>query len=189
MTQPTIEGAKHGKPMMCFFSDGTDWYAALIDGSGHLQVDVVSSGLPSGAATETTLDAIKTAVEIIDGFADADNVLFGFNDRYVETSESLNPSAGTVQQDFTAVPAGEVWIIQAVTFLNNTTAQRTTFRVRTSGGSEIPFYENTPAAAGTYQCWNGEIVLKESDYIRFHLYNVVAGDDLYFRAWGYKMKV
>lgn len=38
---------------------------ATIDGN-ELQVDVVSSALPSGAATETTLDAIKTAVELID---------------------------------------------------------------------------------------------------------------------------
>lgn len=36
-----------------------------ISGS-EMQVDVVTSALPSGAATETTLDAIKTAVELID---------------------------------------------------------------------------------------------------------------------------
>lgn len=36
------------------------------DASGDLQVDVLSSALPTGAATETTLAAVQTAVEIID---------------------------------------------------------------------------------------------------------------------------
>ena len=36
-----------------------------ISGS-EMQVDVVTSALPTGAATETTLDAVKTAVELID---------------------------------------------------------------------------------------------------------------------------
>lgn len=39
---------------------------ALVDGSGHLQIDVLSSDLPTGAATELTLDAVKTAAEAID---------------------------------------------------------------------------------------------------------------------------
>lgn len=38
----------------------------LADTDGHLQADVLSSALPTGAATETTVDAIKTAVELID---------------------------------------------------------------------------------------------------------------------------
>lgn len=38
---------------------------ALVDGSGHLQIDVLSSALPTGAATELTLDAVKTAAEVL----------------------------------------------------------------------------------------------------------------------------
>ncbi len=63
MTQPKIEGVGHGKPVMPFGSDGTDWYAFLIDTLGHLQVDVISAALGSGAATETTLALIKGYVD------------------------------------------------------------------------------------------------------------------------------
>lgn len=47
-------------------TDGTNARALKTDSSGELQIDVLSSALPSGAATETTLDAVKTSVETID---------------------------------------------------------------------------------------------------------------------------
>lgn len=49
-----------------FGSDGAVNRALKTDASGELQIDVLSSALPSGAATETTLNAVKTSVEIID---------------------------------------------------------------------------------------------------------------------------
>lgn len=42
--------------------DGTVWIKALIDADGHLQVDAVSSGLPTGAATEATLAELSARV-------------------------------------------------------------------------------------------------------------------------------
>jgi exonuclease VII small subunit len=58
MTQPKIEGVGHGIPRMLFASDGSDWYAILVDSDGHVKVDVVSAALPTGAATETTLASL-----------------------------------------------------------------------------------------------------------------------------------
>lgn len=43
-----------------------DYQPFITDASGRLHVNVGTSALPSGAATETTLDAVKTAVELID---------------------------------------------------------------------------------------------------------------------------
>jgi len=62
MTQPKIEGVGHGIPVMPFFSDGADWIAALIDGDGHLQVDIISSALAADAATETTLAEVSARI-------------------------------------------------------------------------------------------------------------------------------
>ena len=39
-------------------------------GTDQLRTDVISSALPTGAATETTLNAVKTAVEILDNAID-----------------------------------------------------------------------------------------------------------------------
>ena len=43
-------------------TDGTNLRALKTDASGELQVDVLSSALPSGASTETTLSALNTKV-------------------------------------------------------------------------------------------------------------------------------
>ena len=43
-------------------TDGTNLRALKTDASGELQVDVLSSALPSGAATESTLSALNTKV-------------------------------------------------------------------------------------------------------------------------------
>lgn len=66
MGQLKIDGTGHGKPVMPFGSDGTDWYALLIDALGHLQVDVVSAALGSGGATEATLLLIKGYVDTLE---------------------------------------------------------------------------------------------------------------------------
>jgi hypothetical protein len=48
-------------------SDGTNLRILKTDSNGELQVDVVSSALPSGAATETTLAAVEVDTSSIDG--------------------------------------------------------------------------------------------------------------------------
>jgi len=40
--------------------DGTAYRPATIDAAGHLQIDVLTSGLPAGAATEATLATLAT---------------------------------------------------------------------------------------------------------------------------------
>lgn len=54
--------APGGHPVLAYVYDGTDWRPALIDTSGHLQVDVLTSGLPSGAATDTVLQAVRDRI-------------------------------------------------------------------------------------------------------------------------------
>jgi len=47
---------------MCLH-DGTEWRKAKGDTDGHAQVDVLSSALPSGAATETTLSSVLSELK------------------------------------------------------------------------------------------------------------------------------
>lgn len=49
-----------------FGNDGTTNRALRTDSNGELQIDVISSALPSGAATETTLADVRTSVQLID---------------------------------------------------------------------------------------------------------------------------
>lgn len=60
-------------------SDGSNYQFIAVDSTGQLQIDIVSSVLPTGAATEskqdtaiTTLQAIQTAIEILDDWDESD---------------------------------------------------------------------------------------------------------------------
>ncbi|KKN36989.1 hypothetical protein LCGC14_0768000 [marine sediment metagenome] len=46
--------------------DGVTYRVPLIDSDGHLQVDVVSNALPTGAATSAKQDTMITALQLID---------------------------------------------------------------------------------------------------------------------------
>ena len=46
--------------------DGVTYRVPLIDADGHLQVDVLTSALPSGAATSARQDTMITALQLID---------------------------------------------------------------------------------------------------------------------------
>lgn len=71
-----------------FGSDGATNRALKTDANGELQIDVLSSALPSGASTEVTLAAVKTAVEIID------NAISG-NEMQVDVVTSALPSGAS----------------------------------------------------------------------------------------------
>lgn len=71
-----------------FGSDGATNRALKTDSNGELQIDVLSSALPSGAATEVSLAAVKTAVETID------NAISG-NEMQVDVVTSALPSGAS----------------------------------------------------------------------------------------------
>lgn len=79
-----------------FGYDGTVNRAIKTDASGELQVDILSSALPTGAATETTLNAIKTAVELID------NAISG-NELQVDVVTSALPAGAATETTLLAI--------------------------------------------------------------------------------------
>lgn len=166
MTQPTIDGVGHGIPRMCFFSDGTKWYAALIDSAGHLQIDVVS--YPGSNAFG--------------------NIPFGYQDRYLERKEATSVN-GHTYVDGSTVPSGEVWIVTSFTgYHDDPTARiirqyiydgtaRLIVDLKESAGQWIPY-----SPPKTY-------VLKAGDYLSVRADSLATGCKVYLTANGYKMKV
>lgn len=59
--------------LLVYDSVNDKWYAVLGDADGHLKVDVVTSGLPTGGATEAKQDIMITALQLIDDLRSALN--------------------------------------------------------------------------------------------------------------------
>ena len=116
-------------------------------------------------------------------------MLWGYSDRYVERLEDNNAAAGWNWENLTAVPAGEIWVIQAAR-ADNATSQTTATKIELlSDGPTNTLIKDLLPAAGHHTCWQGAVVLKEGDLIRAEFEGCTAGDDLTTSAWGFKMDI
>ncbi|KKK64138.1 hypothetical protein LCGC14_2987230 [marine sediment metagenome] len=70
--------------------DGVPYRVPLVDSDGHLQVDVLSNALPTGAATETNQATMITALQLIDDLRAALGSVAGDQLRMEPGWDSLN---------------------------------------------------------------------------------------------------
>ncbi len=87
------------------------------------------------------------------------------------------------------VDTGEVWVINSICGVNQTTAPSRVI-IRTF---EAPDYFNIVSfetvALSEYVNWSGFLPLAAGDRVCVSFYTCVAGDDLYATIFGYKMKI
>lgn len=95
MAQPKIEGKGHGVPRMVFGSDGEHWYAFLVDSDGHIKVDVVTTALPTDAATQTTLAGMQSQIGAVGG-GDAGTLLAYLLEIQSRLGDETSPGTGTL---------------------------------------------------------------------------------------------
>ena len=154
------------------------WQAVHVDAAGLVQIDVAGNAVPQANAH---------------GF-DGSNwrklqQLWGYTDRWVETVSELNAGAGANNIFTAAVPAGYVYVCNLCDCFNNTSAS-TRLLGATDGTNNVILTQEAGIAAGgitiSGYCW---VVLKEGDQMRARFTGCTAGDDLYLRVWGFKMKI
>lgn len=63
---PTVNPSSAPYPRALLGYDGTNFYVLTVDSSGHLQVDALSTALPTNAATATNQTTMVTALQLID---------------------------------------------------------------------------------------------------------------------------
>lgn len=192
--------------------DGRTYRAFLVDAAGHIQADVLSSALPSGAATLAEQQTQTIALQLIDDLRNALaavaadylrtqlhgwdgsawqklNLLWGYSDRYAERKVNTDAAAGTNTLDFTAVPAGEVWVVNSIAAVDQNSAITAIWITANLAGVNYFLLVQASPVAGTWYFWNGNIVMKAGDYIQVFFLGTVLNDDIDARACGYKMKV
>jgi len=117
------------------------------------------------------------------------NLIFGYKDRYAEKIDWTMAGASETKST-TAVPAGEIWILNSLS-IRNINGAATNFTVFLAVAAVE--YVTCAWASGyvAYQTlyWNGSIVLKEGDNVRFLVTAAAAGENIEARIWGYKMKL
>ena len=118
-----------------------------------------------------------------------ENVPFGVNDRWAESASNLSAVAGTNTLESAAVPAGTLYVLQALTGLNANNICSMRFRVKSASiACTLTTFINQAAGVVAANDYTG-IVLAEGDQAQVVFDSCTLNDDLYLVVWGYKMKV
>jgi len=194
--------APGGHPRLCYGWDGTDWRAMHLDAAGNLQVDVLASALPAGAATAANQVIINTTVGLVALIRNAlqtvdtdrlivrgEDQLFSFKGVLaVEESAVISGVNGSINSD--ACPAGEIWVVTNVTAADVTTATTEISFMVVHNGTPVLFANTRRAIAiAEYVGWSGHVYLDEDDYIAAAFAGGLALDQCRIRLTGYRMTV
>ena len=187
-------------PRAVLFWNGTAWQWALVDAAGHIQIDVVTSGLPVGAATAAAQALALAQLQLIEDMRDAlqsvgtdrlivrgEDQLFSFHDvlsfRTTDTISGANGWAASA-----GVPAGEIWIVTTVWAVDLTSPVTRIQVANRHDGANAFFHEEIKAfAAGDPTHWSGMVTMEFEDTIRAYFPGGLAGDSCAIDLNGYIM--
>lgn len=117
------------------------------------------------------------------------SLLWGYTDRFAENLGGTKSGAGTYNKFTTAVPAGEVWIIEAVEAHNNTTNPSFVALYIYDGTTTFVLKVVSTPGIGVPTLVTGRWTLKAGDKVGFDVGGCVDSDAIAGFAWGYKMDV
>lgn len=172
----------------------------LLDAARHLQVDVIASGLPLGAATAANQALILAQVQLIEDLRDAlqsvntdalqvrgEDQLFSFHSVLgIWRSAAISGAGGFVAS--ITVPAGEIWVVTAVAAFDNTSPVTRIDLYNLHDGVVVLFESVTRAfVAAEPLTWSGKVTLDFGDAIRAYFVGGLAGDTCHIHVCGYRM--
>ena len=179
LTAPLPAGAAtaaHQVTMITALQLIDDLRAALATvATDSLRATVISSALPTGAATQATLAALLAL------FRGAQR---GYGSGLAKEYTQLCAGAGDNSVLSGLVPAGEVWHITRLNSKDDITACTMLRYAHNTGG--VPIYLNniTPAIAGVLDVLDCELWLDAGDRLRARYGGTTAGDTLTLRIFG-----
>ena len=170
------------------------------DVDGHPQVDVLTSALPTGAATSAKQDTMITALQLIDDLRAAlasvatdklkvkgEDQLFGFKDQVLIQVTTAATAAGmTITTD--SVPAGEIWEITHVSARNNTRAAPTVLvGIKLDAATYYWFQSGSTTGAGVPFGFAGHMCLKAGNRVAVYIGGCTVDDALEMNVNGLTM--
>lgn len=108
-------------------------------------------------------------------------LLLGYSGDQTEQISDLNADEGTDTLASAAVPAGEIWIVEAVSARNLTKAEIRLLSYVVANGVDVVLQEHTTTIAAEFAVWSGAVTLSEGDTVNAIFYDCDAGDDLYLQ--------
>lgn len=116
-------------------------------------------------------------------------IVFGYYERWAEDLGETKSGAGAFVSASTAVPAGEVWVLQCL-HVRNETGARGAVTMFLMGGVDWSACAYVVAPGqGAPVLFQGPVTLREGDSLYVQQLACQDADVIRSAAWGYKMKV
>ena len=194
---PEIQPDDIPNPVCVIGWDGTRYRAFAVDAAGHLQLDVVTSGLPAGAATAAHQVTQNAALATIASIADAlqsvatdrlivrgEDQLHSFEGVLCTVRNAAISGAGGFCDSPTCA-AGYVWHVTAITATDATSPTTEHEYHERRAGVDYLFHRHTAAfPAWASSQWGGDLWLRDGDVIRVYFLGGLAGDSVWVRVLG-----
>jgi len=180
--------------------DGTAYRPVTIDAAGHVQIDVLTSGLPAGAATAANQATEITALQLIDNLVNAlqsvatdrlqvrgEDQLFSYGAALVQRN-TANLGPGEIHLSAPGPAAGLVWNVTNICAVDDTTATTAHLYVVYRGVTNYLFAEVVQAfGIGDFSFYHGELWLDPGDYIAVFFTGSAVGDTCSIHITGHIM--
>jgi hypothetical protein len=114
---------------------------------------------------------------------------WAYDGRWSEDLGETKSGDGTYSASSTAVPAGEVWVLEHAFCVNTTGARGLLIITAYTTALEHRLVHDPSPAQDEHFGWTGHLTLKEGDYIKILQASCLAGDIIYSGVWGHKMVV
>ena len=170
--------ATMGKIATLLGFDGANFHAVKVDTDGKLQVDVLTTGLPTGAATAANQTTLLGKI--------TDQLPSYLGMLAERTVATISGAGGYIVSG--AVPAGEVWHVTIMQAADNTSASTRT-RWILSHNAVLLVVGEEHSALPRYQAafWYGDLWLEPGDVMRVYYEGALAGDSCEVVLLGYRM--
>jgi len=152
----------------------------LTDASLHAQADIVSSALPTGAATAANQATLLGKVK---------DQVFSYKGQLLDVVVNTNADAGFNALQSGAVPSGEIWVLTHSTCWNRDSSTSIIY-LAVRHAATVYYLRNYSLPGVGYQVvWDGQVICVEGDQVEAQLEGCAAGDRIYLHYFGYKMTV
>ena len=169
--------------------DGDDWVKIKVDANGYLYVVGTGTTGAMEVTQDTPGDLLIGQHQYTGSAWVKSNLLWGYNDRWLQRKIDTIGAGGTVTITFDAVSEGYVYVLHCFQVVNNGGASaRNEFYLRDSEGIGPTLLFDTGTAQYVPAILLGEWVLKKDDYPQMLIYGT-SGHQVVAHVWGYKMKI
>ena len=118
-----------------------------------------------------------------------DPLRLGYSSDQSEQKSDTSATAGTNILTSTAVPAGEIWIIEGISARDVDNVPSKILLVATVNGISITLEDQQTVAAAEFVTWSGAITLSENDTISANIYGCTLNDDIYLQYHGRQIDI